>query len=912
MRLFAPLVKGRESKIALFQLYAVARRSVRLLSEGKAVMGREAIIHSLRLAHTNEEVKDILDMAGLTNENGAPYTLDEIASIGGDITPDPVLNEVFTNYQTYNGYVVQFLIDSGVITEEMGEVWMETADYIPYYRQIDMESSDYDLMSEEKMLMPGVRPPLELKGGGEVYRLYALNKKKDGTTSRDVIPVDFPTFEEADRYRDTLIKEGVIVEEPVKEQLLVENFIQNVSLNLQSAIQTGLTNIMYQRMMKNMITVYPDSTLRLGKEKVNQLNADPKRAEKIPYITFRVNGEDVTMTIPDRVVASAFAELNYRPNRVAASIVGFAAKVLRELVTRSIDFIAKNMIRDTMSAFGTTGAGGGKTGLGVSRSFIPGISTLINFVKAIRPDFSKTATRMAETGVMTAYDYAGDPSDAENAIKKAYRREAMSTAERLTPINLTMEVWEGLGELTRASDMGTRMAVYEAYLNDRYNEAYKAGIEQYGSGPNGEAAARADAEQARIDAEPEAIFEAKEVINFASRGQSRAIRYLTIMIPFLNARMQGLDVLIRSGVLPFTKGRTDLSPALRKRIKRTAMIRGMFYIGVFTGYSMLVADDEEYENQPQEVKDNNVIVPSKYIPGYDGPPIKIPKPFEIGLLFATIPERMFRYMTERDTAGDLKDSIMRGIRTTFKVDWPQFMLPLMETIFGGEHGWSSFTQRPLETGVPSRGAYWRRFNNSTTEIAKDLGKLPVNFEDPNAFFLPEGLSPIKIDHIIKSYLGTLGIYGYMLVDELYKRGKSVVTDETFAPTPEKPWHRMPILRSFFADPLARGPVNEFWALNKLVTEAIETAESLSSTIKPYRDKYIISRSNITKYEGEFKNIREQLSEIRKAKERLRDNINLSGSDKRVILEQLIKKELGIVKEIGRIKKDIQKPVEIGR
>ncbi len=326
MRLFAPLVKGRESKIALFQLYSIARRSVRLLSEGKAVMGREAIIHSLRLAHTNEEVKDILDMAGLTNENGAPYTLDEIASIGGDITPDPVLNEVFTNYQTYNGYVVQFLIDSGVITEEMGEVWMETADYIPYYRQIDMDVQSFDSMSGEKMLMPGVRPPLELKGGGEVYRLYALNKKKDGTTSRDVIPVDFPTLEEADRYRDSLIKEGVIVEEPVKEQLLVENFIENISLNLQSAIQTGLTNIMYQRMMRNMSIVYPYSTLRLSKGKVNELNADPKRAEKIPYITFRVNGEDVTMTIPDRIVASAFAELNYRPNRVAASIVGFACK----------------------------------------------------------------------------------------------------------------------------------------------------------------------------------------------------------------------------------------------------------------------------------------------------------------------------------------------------------------------------------------------------------------------------------------------------------------------------------------------------------------------------------------------------------------------------------------------------------
>ena len=47
-------------------------------------------------------------------------------------------------------------------------------------------------------------------------------------------------------------------------------------------------------------------------------------------------------------------------------------------------------------------------------------------------------------------------------------------------------------------------------------------------------------------AQSEAAYQALEIINFGRRGLSPTFRILTSAIPFLNARIQGLDVLGRA------------------------------------------------------------------------------------------------------------------------------------------------------------------------------------------------------------------------------------------------------------------------------------------------------------------------------------------------------------------------------
>ena len=47
-------------------------------------------------------------------------------------------------------------------------------------------------------------------------------------------------------------------------------------------------------------------------------------------------------------------------------------------------------------------------------------------------------------------------------------------------------------------------------------------------------------------AQSEAAYQGLEIINFGRRGQDPLFRVITSAIPFLNARVQGLDVLYRS------------------------------------------------------------------------------------------------------------------------------------------------------------------------------------------------------------------------------------------------------------------------------------------------------------------------------------------------------------------------------
>jgi hypothetical protein len=80
--------------------------------------------------------------------------------------------------------------------------------------------------------------------------------------------------------------------------------------------------------------------------------------------------------------------------------------------------------------------------------------------------------------------------------------------------------WDRLGKLSDASDAATRIAVYEA--------AIKEGATEY-----------------------TAAYRALSVMNFSRRGASMGISVATKLIPFLNARIQGFDVLytgIKAGV----------------------------------------------------------------------------------------------------------------------------------------------------------------------------------------------------------------------------------------------------------------------------------------------------------------------------------------------------------------------------
>jgi len=133
----------------------------------------------------------------------------------------------------------------------------------------------------------------------------------------------------------------------------------------------------------------------------------------------------------------------------------------------------------------------------------------------------------------------------------------------------------------------------------------------------------------------QASFAARDLMNFTSMGSSAAVRALAQVVPFLNARLQGMDRLYRGA---------------KQDPRRFATVAG--YIGAASAFLYLLhADDEEYRALPDYVRDTYWPVKLGGVWAY------IPKPFEVGAL-GTVVERA----TELMVAGS--DYTIRDFKNT--------------------------------------------------------------------------------------------------------------------------------------------------------------------------------------------------------------------------------------------------------
>jgi hypothetical protein len=131
--------------------------------------------------------------------------------------------------------------------------------------------------------------------------------------------------------------------------------------------------------------------------------------------------------------------------------------------------------------------------------------------------------------------------------------------------------------------------------------------------------------------EIEATLATLESMNFSKRGISSSLFMASTMVPFMNAQIQGLNVLYKA----FT-GKGTFQDKLR--IKQKLWQRGMLMFGMSMAYAILMSDDEAYQNANDDERYNNWFV---YVPGVDEP-VRVPIPFELGIVFKALPEAILK------------------------------------------------------------------------------------------------------------------------------------------------------------------------------------------------------------------------------------------------------------------------------
>jgi DNA repair protein RadC/uncharacterized protein with HEPN domain len=270
----------------------------------------------------------------------------------------------------------------------------------------------------------------------------------------------------------------------------------------------------------------------------------------------------------------------------------------------------------------------------------------------------------------------------------------------------------------------------------------------------------------------EANFQARDLLDFNRQGAFPAVRFLVDTVPFLNARIQGLDKLKRS----IAQGGAQRQRALAT-IGGVAMASMLLYLAF--------KDDEDFKAREEWDRDTYWWFK---VGGEDA--YRIPKPFEIGAI-GTMAERLLEQFLDDKAHGELFfERLKFALQQTFSFDAvPQVAKPIVELVANKNF----FTDRPIETLAMERlsPSQRRKAWTSETAIALSMGMSKIPWEKVQ-------LSPVQVEHLVQGYLGWFGANVIGAVDRVFT--------QPLGDFPGRPARRVedyPLLNSFVQTQPAR-------------------------------------------------------------------------------------------------------------
>ncbi len=449
---------------------------------------------------------------------------------------------------------------------------------------------------------------------------------------------------------------------------------------------------------------------------------------------------------------------------------GWFADVLRSGVTRSPMYIARQLLRDPMAASFTGGLESGP----VMATF----KSLSSYAQQMTRGDSETSKELMRKGVIQSGIFTGDVDDVSKFALQLAGGDQSAYHKFIA----------GWDRAAMKADSVTREQLYKDAIGKGMSEM-------------------------------EAELAAMEMMNFNKRGMSPSVQYAARMIPFFNAQIQGLNVLYKafSGKMPMDE---------QLKIKQKFFNRALGLTAFTMLYAAAMEDDETYKNARARDRYNNFIVPNPL----GGEHIKLPIPFEVGVLFKALPEAVMDAM--RDKFGPNEWKAVRGLLVNqipgaSSYGIPQIAKPALEAAFN----YNTLTGREIESAQQRKLAPQERFNNTTSEIAKILSSAlaaqPVDAVK---------LSPVQIDHLVSGYLGAVPVMVARLTNSVFA-GEADVT------RPEGALTDSPVYGSLFQKRNGGAALDIAYAQSEAIAQASATykkmiAEGRVEEAEKYRNEAI--------------------------------------------------------------------------
>jgi hypothetical protein len=578
---------------------------------------------------------------------------------------------------------------------------------------------------------------------------------------------------------------------------------------------SALTNtaVLTDMALKNMATASTVDALReLGIATVNKGKGPANRN----VLRFKVDGQDFHAVIDTQAKADLFGDIPTELLVEGMEGIKGTLPVGVRLMGAPANWLRKFVTRDPRYAFRQIFRDSMAAAMTTGADFVPVVQTFKDMATMKKTGALK---ELQEAGVLGGQVISGSTDD---------------MGKILLQISSGKPGWESamarLDDLAMMGDAATRVSMYNSFL--------KQGLTKR-----------------------EAILATLEAMNFSRRGTSISVLYANTLIPFFNASLQGLDVLYRA-----FKG--DMVASERLRVKQKLITRLGIMAGITLAYAAMMQDDESYENANPEERYGNWFV---RIPGLEEP-LRIPIPFELGLIGKALPEGIYRLMASDDSTKEVAKALQTLALRSIPIDVPTAVKPIIEWNLNR----SFFTDRDLVTAsMPNDPRF--QYNLNTPEIIKLFGNI--------------GLPPVKVENTLRGYTGGLGVSILRLLDPVFG-GEVVKAGQGLA--------NVPILGGVFQPQDASGIINAAYNTANNIEGINRTYKRLEVEDPDEADKYYDEKLDELSMASDAGRFKQYMGTLTKEEREIRADKTLDPKKKDEYLKEIRQEKIAASKEFRQL------------
>jgi hypothetical protein len=578
---------------------------------------------------------------------------------------------------------------------------------------------------------------------------------------------------------------------------------------------SALTNtaVLTDMALKNMATTSTVDALReLGIATVNKGKGPANRN----VLRFKVDGQDFHAVIDTQAKADLFGDIPTELLVEGMEGIKGTLPVGVRLLGAPANWLRKFVTRDPRYAFRQIFRDSMAAAMTTGADFVPVVQTFKDMATMKKTGALK---ELQEAGVLGGQVISGSTDD---------------MGKILLQISSGKPGWESamarLDDLAMMGDAATRVSMYNSFL--------KQGLTKR-----------------------EAILATLEAMNFSRRGTSISVLYANTLIPFFNASLQGLDVLYRA-----FKG--DMVASERLRVKQKLIARLGIMAGITFAYAAMMQDDESYENANPEERYGNWFV---RIPGLEEP-LRIPIPFELGLIGKALPEGIYRLMASDDSTKEVAEALKTMALRSIPIDVPTAGKPAIEWYMNR----SFFTDRDLVTAsMPNDPRF--QYNLNTPEIIKLFGNI--------------GFPPVKVENTLRGYTGGLGVSILRLLDPVFG-GEVVKAGQGLA--------NVPILGGVFQPQDASGIINAAYNTANNIEGINRTYKRLEVEDPDEADKYYDEKLDELSMASDAGRFKQYMGTLTKEEREIRADKTLDPKKKDEYLKEIRQEKIEASKEFRQL------------